>query len=85
MEDGPVVFEYLRRMLHEYNQATEAARAAQVERERLLQQYDALREQFRKLHAELVRFEKERTDAAEWFVAMMLEVAARFPITPPPA
>jgi septal ring factor EnvC (AmiA/AmiB activator) len=85
MEDAPVVFERLRRVLHEYNQTTEAARAAQAERERLLQQYDALREQFRQLHAELVRFEKERADAAEWFVAMMLEAAARFPTTPPPA
>ena len=85
MEESPTVFEQLRRMLHEYDQTTEAARAAQAERERLLQRYDALREQVRQLHAEVVRREKGRTDAAQWFIAMMLEAAARFPITPPPA
>jgi len=72
-------------MLHAYDQATEAARAAQTERERLLQQHDALREQFRQLHAEAVRLEKERAAAAEWFVATMLEAAVRIPLTPPPA
>jgi hypothetical protein len=80
--ESPTVFELLRRMLHAYDQATVAARAAQTERERLLQQYDALREQVRQLHAQVVRLEKERTDAAQWFVAMMLEAAAQLPLPP---
>src|SRR5512135_2408264 len=53
MEDGSVVVEHLRRMLHEYDQATEAARATQMERERLQQECEALREQVRQLHVEL--------------------------------
>lgn len=85
MEDSPNVFEGVRRILDAYDQTTEAAQAAQAEREQLLQQYDTLREQVRQLHAEVVRLEKERGDAAQWFVAMLLEAAARFPITPPPA
>jgi hypothetical protein len=84
MEDSPKVFEGVHRILAVCDQAIEAARAAQAERERLLQQYDALREQVRQLHTELVRREKERADAAQWIVSKMLEAAARFPITPPP-
>ena len=85
MEDGAVVVEHVRRMLHAYDQATEAARAAQTERGRLQQEREALREQVRQLHGELVRLQKERTDAAQWFATMIREAAARFPTTPPPA
>ena len=85
MEDGSVVVEHVRRMLHEYDQATEAARAAQTERERLLRQGEALRAQVRQLHAELVRLQKERADAAHWFATMLQEASARFPLTPPSA
>ena len=85
MEDGSVVVEHVRRMLLEYDQATEAAWAAQTERERLQRECEALREQVRQLHAEVVRLQKEREDAAHWFATMLQEAAARFPTTPPPA
>ncbi len=85
MEDGAVVVEHVRRMLHEYDQASEAARAAQTDRERLQQEGEALREQVRQLHAELVRLQKERVEAAHWVATMIQEAATRFPITPPPA
>ena len=75
----------MRRILDAYGQATAAARAAQTERERLLQQGEALREQVRQLHAELVRLQKDRADAAHWVATMLQEAAARFPTTPPPA
>lgn len=85
MEDTPAVFETLRRILHEYDQATEAARAAQAERDRLQQQCAALREDVRQFHTENKRLQKERADAAQWLATMMQEAAMRFPIGPPPA
>jgi predicted nucleic acid-binding Zn-ribbon protein len=85
MEDGATIFEHVRRLLHEYDQATEAARAAQAERDRLQQQCEALREEARQLHAALGRLQKERSEAAHWFATMLQEAAARFPLTPPPA
>ena len=85
MEDSPKVFDGVRRILDACDQAAEAARAAQADRERLFQQCEALREQVRQLHAELARLQKERTEAAQWFATMMQEAAARFPTTPPPA
>ena len=85
MEDGPRIFEHVRRMLRDYDQAREAARAAQAEQARLLQQGEALREQVRQLHAELVRLQKERARLARWFVFKVEEAAWRFPTTPPPA
>jgi len=85
MEDGATIFEHVRRLLHEYDQATEAARVAQTDRERLLQQCEALREEARQLHAELGRLQKERAEAAQWFATMLREAAARFPLAPPPA
>jgi uncharacterized protein YlxW (UPF0749 family) len=85
MEDSPTVFENVRRMLHEYDQATEAARVAQTDRDRFQQQCEALREEVRQLQAEVKRLRTERAEAAQWFAAMMREVAARFPVTPPPA
>ena len=83
VEESPTVFEQLRRMLHEYDQTTEAARAAQAERERLLQEGEALREQVRQLHAELARLQKERVDAAHWVATMIREAAVRFQSAPP--
>jgi polyhydroxyalkanoate synthesis regulator phasin len=85
MEDSPKVFEGVRRLLDACDQATEAARVAQTDRERLLQQCEGLREQVRQLQAELARLQKERGEAAHWFATMMREAAARFPTTPPPA
>ena len=85
MEDSPTVFEGVRRILDACDQATEAARVAQTERERLQQECEALREQVRQLHAELVRLQKERTEAAHWVATMLQEAAARFPTTPAPA
>ena len=85
MEQSPTVFEHVHRVLHDYDQATEAARVAQADRERLLQQCEALREQVRQLQTELARLQKERAEAAHWFATMMREAAARFPTTPPPA
>ena len=85
MEESPTVFEHVRRMLHDYDQAREAARAVQAERERLLQQGEALREQVRRLHTELARLQKERADAAHWVATMVREAAERFPTIPPPA
>ena len=85
MEDSPKVFEGVRRMLDACDQATEAARVAQTDRERLLQQCEALREEARLLHAELGRLQKERAEAAQWFATMLREAAARFPLAPPPA
>jgi branched-subunit amino acid aminotransferase/4-amino-4-deoxychorismate lyase len=85
MEDSPVVFETLRRMLHEYDQCKEVARTAQTERDRLQQQCVALREEVRRLQVESKRLQKERADAAEWVTTMLQEAAARFPITPPRA
>ena len=84
MEDSPAVFETLRRMLQDYDQATAAAGATQAERERLQQQCAALREEARQLHAELGRLRKERTDAAHWVATMVQEAAARF-LPPPPS
>ena len=85
MADTPAVFESVRRMLQEYDEAVRAARAAQTDRERLQQHCDALREEVRHLQAEVKRLRTERAEAAQWFAAMMREVAARFPVTPPPA
>lgn len=85
MEDSPKVFDGVRRLLDACDEATEAARAAQAERDRLQQQCEALREEARHLHAELGRVQKERTDTAHWITTMLQEAAARFPITPPPA
>ena len=85
MEESPRVFEALRRMLHEYDQAREAAQAAKTERDRLQEQCAALREQVRQLHGELTRLQKERAEAAQWCANMIREAAARFPIAPPPA
>ena len=84
MEDSPAVFEGVRRILDACDQATEAARVAQTERERLQQECEALREQVRQLHAELVRLKKERADASHWVATMLQEAAARFPTTPAP-
>lgn len=83
MEAGPAVFAHVHRLLHAYDQATEAARAAQAERERLLQEGEALRDQVRQIHAELVRLQKERAKLARWFTFKVEEAAWRFP--PPPA
>ena len=85
MEDSPVVFETLRRMLHEYEQCKEVARTAETERDRLQQQCVALREEVRQLHAESKRLQKERADAAQWVATILQEAASRFPLTPPPA
>jgi hypothetical protein len=85
MEDSPKVFEGVRRILDACDQATEAARVAQTDRERLLQQCEALREEARQLHAELGRLQKERAEAAQWFTTMLREAAARFPLAPPAA
>ena len=85
MEDAPTVLEAVRRMLHEYNDAKEAARIAQAERERLQQHCEALREEIRQLNAEVKRLQRERAEVGQWFAVMMREVAARFPITSPPA
>ena len=85
MADSPAVFETLRRMLQDYDQATAAAGATQAERERLQQQCAALREEARQLHAELGRLRKERTDTAHWVATMLQEAATRFPLPPPPA
>lgn len=85
LEDGSVVVEHVRRIRHEYDQAAEAARVVQAEQERLQQEGEALRQQVRQLHAELVRLQKQRADAARWVAAMIREAAARFPLTPPPA
>jgi hypothetical protein len=85
MEDSPTVFENVRRMLHEYDQAKEAARAAQTDRERLQQHCEALREEIRQLQAEVKHLQKERAESAQWFATVMREAAARFLIMPPPA
>jgi hypothetical protein len=85
MADSPAVFENVRRMLQAYDDAMRAARAAQTDQERLQQHCDALREELRQLQAEVKRLRTERAEAAQWFAAMMREVAARFPVTPPPA
>jgi uncharacterized protein YlxW (UPF0749 family) len=85
MADSPAVFESVRRMLQEYDEAVRAARAAQADREQLQQHCDALREEVRYLQAEVKRLRTERAEAAQWFAAMMREGAARFPVTPPPA
>jgi len=75
----------VRRILDAYEQTVETARVAQAERDRLQQQGEALREQVRQLHAELVRLQKDRADAAHWVATMLQEAAARFPIAPSPA
>jgi hypothetical protein len=85
MEDSPKVFDGVRRILDAYDQATEAAHAAQAERDRLQEQCAALREQVGQLHGELTRLQKERAEAAQWCANMIREAAARFPIMPPPA
>jgi ABC-type uncharacterized transport system fused permease/ATPase subunit len=81
LEESPTIFAAVRRLLHENDQAVAAAGAAQAERAQLQQQYGALRENYRQLFTELARLEKERADFAQWFTAMMLEAAARFPST----
>lgn len=85
MADSPAVFETLRRMLHEYDQAKETARAAQTEQDRLQQHCAALREEVQQLRAEVARLKKERAESAQWFATMLQEASARFPLTPPPA
>lgn len=85
MEEGPTILVNVRRMLHAYEQDTEAAQAAQTERDRLQRQCDALREEVRQLHADLARLQTERTEMARWLATMLQEAAARFPVTPPPA
>ena len=85
MEQSPTVFEHVHRVLHDYDQAREAARVALAERDRLQQQCEALREEARQLRAALGRLQKERSEAAHWFATMLQEAAARFPLTPPPA
>ena len=85
MEQSPTVFEHVHRVLHDYDQAREAARVALAERDRLQQQCEALREEARHLHAELGRLQKERAESAHWVTSMLQEAAARFPTTPPPA
>ena len=85
MEEGPAVFESVRRMVHVCDQIKEVVRAAQTDRERLQRQCEALREEVRQLQVEAKRLQKERADAAHWFATMLQEAAARFPLTPPPA
>ena len=85
MEQSPTVFEHVHRVLHDYDQATEAARVAQTERDRLQQQCEALREEARHLHAELGRLQKERAESAQWVATVLQDAASRFPLTPPPA
>lgn len=85
MEESPNIFEGLRRILHEYDQCKEAVGASEAERSRLQQNCEALREEVRQLQTELTRLQKERTESAQWFAAMMQEAAARFPVAPPPA
>lgn len=83
LEESPTIFENIRRMLHEYDQAKQAAQVAQTDRERLQQHCEALREEIRQLQAEVKRLQKERAESAQWFTTMMREAAARFPATPP--
>lgn len=85
MEESPTVFEGVRRILHEYGQYRELAGIAQAEQARLQQNCDALREEVRQLQGELRRLQKERTESAQWFAAMLREAAARFPVSSPPA
>jgi len=59
--------------------------ASQTECQRLRQERDTLREEVGQLHVEDMRLRTERTESAPWSAAMMQEIAARFPITPPPA
>lgn len=80
LEEGPTVLAGVRRLLSEYDQAAAAAGAAQAEWAQLRQQYDALRENYRQIFNEFRLLEKERADFAQWFTAMMLEAAARFPL-----
>jgi hypothetical protein len=58
---------------------------SQTESQQLRQERDALREEVQQLHVEDMRLRTERTESAPWLAAMMPEIAARFPITPPPA
>jgi hypothetical protein len=85
MEETPKVFDGVRRILDACDRATEATRRAQAERDRVLQECQALREQVRDLQTDLARLQKERTEAARWFAAMVREAAERFPPAPPPA
>jgi len=85
MEQSPTVFEHVHRVLHDYDQAREAARVALAERDRLQQQCEALREEARHLHAELGRLQKERAESAQWVATVLQDAASRFPLTPPPA
>ena len=58
---------------------------SQTESQRLRKERDTLREGVQQLHVEDMRLRTERTESAPWLAAMMQEIAARFPITPPPA
>lgn len=84
LEDAPTVIGNVCRILHEYDQAVQAARAAENERDRLEQQCAALRKEVRCLHADVRRLEKTRVEAVQWFTTVMREAAARFPHVPPP-
>jgi hypothetical protein len=85
MEDGPAVFEEVRRMQRECAQVKVVAKAAQTDCERLQQQCEALREEVRRLQAETARVRTERAETAQWFTAMIKETAARLRSEPPPA
>ena len=85
VEDGRAVFESGCRILHTYDQLTEAADAAQKNREQLQQTLATLRAEVRRIHAEIERLQSERVESARWYVALMREATARLRIEHPPA
>ena len=85
MEEGPAVFEGVRRMQRECVQFKVVAEAAQKESGRLQQNCEELREEVRRLQAEAERLRTERAETAQWFSAMIKETAARLRIEPPSA
>ena len=85
MEEGPAVFEGVRRMQRECVQFKVVAEAAQKECQRLQQNCEELREEVRRLQAEAERLRTERAETAQWFSTMIKETAARLRIEPPSA
>jgi acyl-homoserine lactone acylase PvdQ len=85
LANSPTVFRAVRQILDERDHLTVAVEVSQKECQRLRQQRDTLREEVRRLQAENARLQTDRAEAAQWLAAMMREIAARFPLTPPPA
>jgi hypothetical protein len=85
LEDGPTALAGIRCIVQEGTNLKRIAEAALKDCERLRQEGDQLRAAVSRLTAETAHLHKERADTAQWFTAMMKEVASRLRIEPPPA